>query len=376
MGDTKISSSVASDIKTAFAQGTENYFEVDTQTTDSSEDQKETEWMNENYAQWLGYYKSIPEFKAVIDAKATWTVGKGYTADEETSLILDTIKGWGKDTFNTILENCVRTYQIGGDAFLQIIRDDEDNLINLKPLDPAVMIIIVNKQGMVIRYEQTSKVKGVPNQTFDPLDMFHLARNRVADEIHGQSLTESLVEGILRINEAKADWRRVLHHNVDPMIAYKLDTDDTTEIAAFKKKVDAAKGKGENMYLPKDSVEFEIISLAPNANLNPLPWIEAETDRFYEAAGTPKIIVGGSGGFTEAAVKIAYLAFQQTIEEEQLFIEEQILLQLNLVINLEFPASLENELISDKAKDETNGATQPNDTTATAGGLTSEEGTK
>jgi len=34
-----------------------------------------------------------------------------------------------------------------------------------------------------------------------------------------------------------------------------------------------------------------------------------------------------------------------------LFIEEQVLSQLNLVIELEFPASLENEMLSDKAKD-------------------------
>ena len=121
MPETKIGSSVASDIKTAFSRGTENFYEVDTQDTDSSFDQKETQWMNEDWTQWFGYYKSIPELKAVIDTKATWTVGKGYKADEETSLLLDTITGFGKDTFNTILENCVRTYEIGGDSFVKII---------------------------------------------------------------------------------------------------------------------------------------------------------------------------------------------------------------------------------------------------------------
>ncbi|GAJ20677.1 unnamed protein product, partial [marine sediment metagenome] len=45
------------------------------------------------------------------------------------------------------------------------------------------------------------------------------------------------------------------------------------------------------------------------------------------------------------------LAYQQGVEEEQLFIEEQVLSQLNLVIELEFPASLENELLSDNKKD-------------------------
>ena len=35
-----------------------------------------------------------PEITTVIDAKATWTVGKGFKADEETMLLLDTIKGF------------------------------------------------------------------------------------------------------------------------------------------------------------------------------------------------------------------------------------------------------------------------------------------
>lgn len=121
------------------------------------------------------------------------------------------------------------------------------------------------------------------------------------------------------------------------------------------------------MYIPQGTVEFEIISLAPNANLNPLAWIESLNNYFYQSAGVPQIILGGVGALTEAAVKIAYLAFQQTIEEEQLFIEEQVLSQLNLVIELEFPASLENELLSDKAKDTETGATKPSDTTAGVG---------
>jgi hypothetical protein len=64
---------------------------------------------------------------------------------------------------------------------------------------------------------------------------------------------------------------------------------------------------------------------------------------------------------TEATAKIAYLAFEQTIEEEQLYIEEQILSQLNLEIELEFPASLENEMLSDRGKAETTQAATPED---------------
>jgi hypothetical protein len=339
-------------------------FSVDSESTDGPADQKETTYTNELFTQYFGYYKKIPELRSSIDAKATWTVGKGYKADEVTTMQLDNIRGWGKDTFNTILENAIRTYHIGGDAFLEIIRDEDGNLINLKPLDPYSIMIVSDRKGIIKRYEQISKVKGTNSKKFKPEEIFHLARNRVADEIHGVSMIESLTKIILMRNEAMDDWQRVMHRNIDPVWIFHLDTDDTSKIDGFKAKMDSARGKGENMYIPKDAVVPEQMGTASNSTLNPLAWIEALNNYFYEAAGVPKIIMGNAQEFTEASAKISYLAFQQTIEEEQLFIEESILHQLGYVISLTFPASLENELLSDKAKDGEMTAAQPNDTTA------------
>jgi len=346
MPQTRISSAEASNLTTAITDIT-----VNTISTDGALEQKETTYTNENWTQQLGYYKKIPELRAVIDAKATWTVGKGFKADEQTTLLLDTIKGIGKDTFNTILENMIRTMLIGGDAFAEIIRDKEDNLINIKTLDSGTMAIVTNSQGLIKRYEQNSKVKGQPPKKFTPDKIFHLMRNRVADEIHGISMIDSLEWIILAKNEVQKINKTLMQRNLKPVMIFHLDTDDPTEIAAFKTKMDKLHADGENLYIPKDVVVPELLSIAPNATLNPLPWLDYLNNQFYLASGVPQIIVGGVGAITEAAVKIAYLAFQQTIEEDQLFIEEQTLSQLNLYIELEFPASLENELLSDNNKD-------------------------
>ena len=344
-------------------------FSVDSASTDGPTDNKETIWQDENWATYFGYYtdEKIPETPAVIDTLATWTVGKGYIADEETTMLLDTIKGNNFDTFNSFLENAMRIMQIGGNFYAEIIRDSEENLINLKPLDPGAMRNVANKEGTIIRFEQVSKVKGKKNQTFKPEEMFYLARNRVGDEIHGRGIIEKLKSTLDIINKTTEQWDQVLERNLHPLWIFHLDTDDPVKIAAFKTKHDNARKNGENMYVPKDVVVPEVVTTAPNASLNPLPFIEMQTNKLFTISRVPKIIVGGAGGLTEAAVKIAYLAFQQTIEEEQLYIEEQVLSQLNLVIDLEFPASLENELLSDNAKDKETGATQPNDTTAGSG---------
>ena len=362
MPDTDIASAVASDLRNQVKD-----FSVASERTDGPEDSKETKYIDLDFNEHLGIYTKIPEVRAVINAKSSWTVGKGTNADEETTMLLDTIRGNGKDTWNSIIENCIRTYHIGKGSFCEIIRDDEENFINLKPLDPSVMEVVIDGKGTITGYNQVSKANGKVKHHFEPEEIFHLPRNRTADGTLGESMVEVLKEIILMKNEAMHDWKRVLHRNVDPLWIFHLDTDDPTKIASFKTKHDKARATGENMYIPKDVIVPEVVATAPNASLNPLPWIEMLDNKFYEAAGVPKIIVGGAGGLTEAAVKIAYLAFQQTIEEEQLYIEEQVLAQLNLVINLEFPASLENELLSDNEKDAETGATQPNDTTAGSG---------
>ena len=66
-------------------------------------------------------------------------------------------------------------------------------------------------------------------------------------------------------------------------------------------------------------------------------------------------------------VGLRKISTKKQIDEILFLLEEQMLMQLGLQIELEFPASLENELLSDKAKDGAMTAAQPNETTAGAG---------
>ena len=82
MPDTIISNLDTTDMTNAVQD-----YSVDSETTDGPSESKETEYTNADWTQQLGYYKNIPEIQAVIDAKATWTVGKGYNADESAVLM-------------------------------------------------------------------------------------------------------------------------------------------------------------------------------------------------------------------------------------------------------------------------------------------------
>lgn len=142
-----------------------------------------------------------------------------------------------------------------------------------------------------------------------------------------------------------------MHRWVKPMMKFILDTDDDIKIDAFIAKYDSAVNKGENIYVPKDTVEHELIAIPPNATLNPLPWREHLKNYFFQVVGIPQIILGSSGEFTESTAKIAYLAFEQSVKDEQADLVEQVEDQLGWKIELEFPASLRNDLITDESKD-------------------------
>jgi len=364
MVETDIGNATASDLTNAVTD-----YSVTAISTDGAGDQEETTWQMENWASYLGYYKTIPELQTAIDAKTNWTMGAGFTSDEATEMILSNISGNGTDTFNGILSNLIRTYTIGGDAFAEIIRDDDDVLINIKPLDPSSIVIVQDRKGRIKRYEQVSKTTQ-PNKRFSPDRILHLSRKRIADEIHGISIIPSVEWIILARNEAMNDWKRVLHRNIDPLWIFHLDTDDTTEISSFKSKMDAARGAGENMYIPKGAVVPELVTTAQNSTLNPLAWINQLNDYFFQAVNVPQIIIGNAKEFTDASGKIVYLSYEQSVKGEQLYIEEQVLAQLNLEIELTFPASMQNELISSREKDPALQASQPNDTTAELEGRT------
>ena len=340
-------------------------FTIDSKNTDGSGDQDETFYQNTKWSQQFGNFISVADLKSALILKATWNVGKGYTADSRTQVILEHITGWGKDTFDDILFNMEVTKRIGGDAYCEIIRDG-NIIVNLKPLDPGSMRIIVDRSGIIKRYEQTSKVKGTPNKKFKPEDILHFSNNRLADQIHGISDIDAIEKVIKAEGESFEDVKKIMHRGARPMILWKLKTDDTAKIARFVAKINAARNLGEDMFIPDDddTVTHEIIQVDVNAGL--IAWRDDLRNKFYRTIGLPQIVPGGGGQSTESESKVIYLAFEQIVEKDQREIEQNIWHQLGLKINLYPPATLSAQLQSDTAKDGNN-AFQQSDLIAGAG---------
>ena len=125
---------------------------------------------------------------------------------------------------------------------------------------------------------------------------------------------------------------------------FHLDTDEPVEIEEFQTKMDSMYSKGGNFYVPKDVVVPEVLSIAPNATLNPMAWLEFLNNQFYQAAGVPQIILGGSAEFTEAGAKVGYTTFEQVYAAEQRLAEEDLWNQVAIRITFNRPISLKDNM--------------------------------
>jgi len=325
----------------------------------------ETFYNNEDFDKFYGKYLGTTKIKMAIKAFATWVVGLGWEADPETTVLLDHIAGSGEDTFLSILWNMLVIKKVNGDSYAEIIRDKETGtLINLKPLDPSSITIVFDNKGIITRYEQRSKVNNKKNQVILVENMLHLVNDRVADNIHGDSVIESLEWNIEAQEEARRAHRKMVKRN-GVVRVIELDTQNTAKINKFKIQWKTAIDNGDVLLLPKDVAEAK--DWGGNLDtVGVLAWLNYLDDEFYQIIGIPKIIIGGSGEI-EGDSKIAYLTFEPTYKREIRELKDDLWNQLAIKLDFILPPSLKAELQSSEAANTSQTGFQPNDTTAGVG---------
>ncbi|MEY2703193.1 MAG: hypothetical protein RLY43_1831 [Bacteroidota bacterium] len=314
-------------------QGTE--FSVSFQTTDGS-NINGTAYIP-NFKKWHGYYRQIPELRTVINKFASWTFGRGIKGGEEQ---LQKIKGFGKDSARSVLKNQWRVALICGDSFAHILPGG-----NLKPLNPDRIAIVTNEFGIIIGYQEEGKEK-----LYSPEEIFHLSYERIADEIHGIPFPEALEEITIARNEAIADLRVESHRVTKPIQFFEVETDDTAKLSSIENTINEAYKKSENVVIPMGVIK-EIKRTSSNAHsFDVLIYLKFLVRQFVTGCGMPEVIMGWTEGSTEASTSVIYLAYQQEIEDMQLYIQEQVKSQLGIDIELEFPASLEQKMQENESK--------------------------
>ncbi len=338
---------------------------IDSATTDGVGDQKETFWFNSHFTKRYGNYKNIAKVRIPINAYATWVVGKGWTSTTTTTLELESIRGWGEDTFLSVLWNMLVIKKVNGDSYAEQVRSiDTGRIINLKPLDPVSIVHVVGPDGILIRYEQISKIKGNANKVIPVEKMFHLCNDRVADNIHGTSVIEALIWNMEAQEEARKTHRKMVRRNGVVKII-EIDVQDTTKRNAFKAEWKTAIENGDVLILPKGVAEAkDWHGTLDTAGV--IQWLNYLDEEFFMMLGMPKVILGGSSE-TEGDKKMSYLSFEQVYLREINELKDDIFNQLGLRVEFGKPSSLQNQLQDNELKNTSQVGLQPNDATAGVG---------
>ena len=358
MPDTDIRQTDTTELK-----GTVQDYNVNSKELDSPEQAPETFWDNRYFAQYNGYFKTLPEVNANVTALSTWTCGKGWKADIPTQVILENIVGNGKQNFQSIMEAHQTMKKVNGDAYTQIIRSDSGTLINLKLLNPSRIKVFFDKQGIISRYEQLDIKKETTVRTFKPKEILHSINEPFGDEIHGYGILEAAKWVIDAKNEAMSDWRRILHRSTIRVLY--VDEDDTTKLNTLKTQYADAIKNGEVLILPIKKSEGELTDITAPPIDNFMQWIRYLDNFIYTAVKIPRIITGGTQEHTEASAKIGYITFEPVYTQEQLELEADLWNQAAIRVKFNRPAELGGLMQQDEAKNTGQVALQPNDTEAT-----------
>lgn len=327
-------------------------YSVGSQALDQANTNKETYWDNTNFNLYMGHYKDIPSLKMAIESMATWVVGKGYTPlDKMTKREIENVRGWGNEDFITIMDNHERMTMVNGDAFTEIIRKDNGDLLNLKPLTPSNIRTVTNSKGRIIRYEELRN--GKPFRKIQPKDMLHSSESRIGSEIHGNSKVAAVMWVIEAKQEVMHDLRRIMHRSTIRVLYVNMDDED--RIKTLREQYKEGIKEGEVLILPakRENAEFEDLTVPAVTAF--MEWIRHLDNEFYRTIGVPEIILGGSQNYTEASSKIGYLTFEQPYMARQRKLEADLKNQVALNIKFNRPVSLKDDV--QKGEDRNTGQT-------------------
>jgi len=323
-------------------------YAVTGKTTDGIYAQDENKWTNTDSSKYYGFYYGIGEFRSAINSFATWVIGQGYDCeDSETKVTLGHISGWGEDTMLSILWNMLAVKKFNGDAYAEIMRDTASGeLLNLKPLNPAKMAHITNKQGKLIRYEYSQGDGTI--KKFQPKDILHFCNDRILDEPHGTAVTKAVEWVINKIQQAREDYARIMH--VSSVRILFVDEEDTTRQTKIMTQYATAIKNGEVMMLtckPTDAQFQDLVVPPADAWIR---WLDYLEDKFYKALGVPKVVLGGTADNTEASAKVGVIVYEPVWTREISELEADLWNQLGIKIKIRKQPSLMDNMQADEAK--------------------------
>jgi len=343
---------------TNFTDNVPNFI-VDAKALDAANPaSNETYYYFSDATTYYGYYLTVSEIYCAANALATWAVGAGWSCEDPLQeKKLERVMGYGKDTFSKIIWNHEVIKLIVGDAFIEVKRNDNLDIINMIPISPERVRVVFNKYGMIKAYDTWN---GKRWKRIKRENMIHSVNKRIGDQIHGTSQIGSTRWEVEAIKEALEDERTIKHRDKALGIAY-YKTSNTGKISYINSQIEKAVKDGEMLGVPEDGVEIK--PYPSRSSEDRTAWIEALVNRFYRNFGVPRSIAS-SEGTSEVGGKMGNVNFEPTYAKERTDMEQDLWYQAGIKVTFEKQKSLGGLMKETEEKNTGQVNIQPNDVTA------------
>ena len=303
----------------------------------------------------FGYYFNHPQVSSPINSLATWGFSRGWTTDDpKLRAELDHVTGQGKDSWETIMWNHEVVKLIVGDAFLEMVRNKSGTILNIIPISPERVKLVV-KGARLERYEIWNGKKWVTKKIEE---MLHSSNKRIGDQITGTSMIQSGKKVIDALLEANDDERIIKHRDKALGIVY-YKTNNAGKISFANTQIEKAVKNGEMVGLPENTAEIK--PYPSKSSEDRQNWLQYLENLNYQTGGVPRSIAT-SDGTSEVGGKMGHIIFEPIYTKEQVDFEKDCWNQQAMQIKLNRPPSLGGmQPQLDEAKNTGQVAIQPND---------------
>lgn len=308
-------------------------FIVESMALDVANPGEETYVYYDKAAENFGYYYNHPQVASPINAVSTWAFGQGWTVKEkEMELTLKNIDGNGKETFDEVIQNHDRVDQGHGDAFMEIVRGDGGNLLNLINISPE-RIKTVFLGARIKRYEVWNGKEWVKKKLNQ---IFHTMNRKMADSTKGTGT----IQTNKNVNDAGIEAfndERVIKHRDKALGVVYYKTNNAGKISYANSQIEKAVKNGEMVGLPEDTAKIE--PYPSKSSEDRQNWLSYVENLGYQTGNTPRSMVT-SDGTSEVGGINGHLIFEPIYGERQLRMENHLWKQLAIKIKFNRPPSL------------------------------------
>jgi len=302
----------------------------------------------------FGYQFRHPQVASPLNAICTWAYRQGYTTtDKQMEVILPKIDGNGKETFSTIIWNHGNVKLGHGDAFCNIIRNNNGTLVNMINISPE-RVKTVFEGSRIKRYEIWNGKKWVKRKINE---IFHSMSKKLGDSTKGTGQIQSNKNVNDAMIEAFEDERVIKHRDKALGIVY-YQTNNAAKISYANKEIEKAVKNGEMVGLPEGTAKIE--PYPSKSSEDRQNWLTYVENLGYQTGGTPRSMVT-SDGTSEVGGINGHLIFEPIYGAEQLDMENELWQQVAIKIKFNRPPSLAPKTQENAEKNTGQTTIQPNE---------------